>query len=207
MTRVAPAIALAALLSLGAAPGAPARRTTTVTTYGDPAWSPDGKLIAAVESTTVSDRQAALTSESIVVIDVRSGRPVRVVATVDPRDVAWPDWSPDGRRIAFGNARLYVVGADGRGLRELGGGCCPAWGPGGRRIAFSTTPEVQSEVFVIDADGRRRIAVATPDGGHSYWGRRGRRTASAWHSSPTRRPTWPLVSRPTSARSAALAAG
>lgn len=63
-----------------------------------------------------------------------------------------PDWSPDGQQLAFvgmgsdgtGNPGLWVIGADGSGLRRVVG-CAspcqylddPAWSPDGRSIAYS----------------------------------------------------------------------
>ena len=79
-------------------------------------------------------------------------------------------WSPDGRRIAFrrlnwpplpsaGNsdlyvADLYVVNADGSGLRRLTRHAenVPrsfAWSPDGRTIAFLHN----REVYIVKADG------------------------------------------------------
>ncbi len=58
-------------------------------------------------------------------------------------------WSPDGRRLAFdapatslGTGRaIYVMDADGTGLRQVGRGDRirhnPAWSPDGRRLAFT----------------------------------------------------------------------
>ena len=57
----------------------------------------------------------------------------------------WPAWSPDGKRIAFtsnrdGNYEIYVMNADGTGLRNLtqppGAGQLRAWSPDGKRLAF-----------------------------------------------------------------------
>ena len=69
-----------------------------------------------------------------------------------------PDWSPDGRRIAFvGDGGLWVADGDGSNAQRLKAcDSCdyPAWSPGGTKIAFSryetgaTGPSASSiEVF------------------------------------------------------------
>lgn len=49
-----------------------------------------------------------------------------------------PAWSPDGRSLAFVRAGdIYLIGADGRGLRRLvRDGADPAFSPDGRSVAF-----------------------------------------------------------------------
>ena len=88
-----------------------------------------------------------------------------------------PTWSPDGRRIAFlhgrgrGRGQLYVVNADGSGLRNLGRIAGPAlfasqlvWSPDGRTIYFGRY------LVSTDGSGARKlpyiplIAVWSPDG-------------------------------------------
>ena len=63
-------------------------------------------------------------------------------------------WSPDGQKVAFdGNGDLYVMNADGSGLRRLTRNpACdrgPAWSPDGRKIAFGGN----GHIFVINVDG------------------------------------------------------
>ena len=89
-----------------------------------------------------------------------------------------PDWSPDGKRIAFqrgptvdGPWTLWGVNADGSGARRLSrshGRCLdessPAFSPDGERIAFECHDHTRnSELFsivVMDRDGgNRRVIV------------------------------------------------
>jgi Tol biopolymer transport system component len=66
-----------------------------------------------------------------------------------------PDWSPDGRMIAFASSRwlggLCVIQPDGNGLRQLFRGVASNvdWSPDGRRIAF----EGDHGIYVIRRRG------------------------------------------------------
>ena len=72
-----------------------------------------------------------------------------------------PDWSPDGRRIAFASfsssgrrSDIWVMGSGGGGKRNLTAtssvrGTAPAFSPDGRRIAFSAP----SGIWVMSAEG------------------------------------------------------
>jgi Tol biopolymer transport system component len=62
---------------------------------------------------------------------------------------AWPAYSPDGRKIAFGSSRsgdfeISVMNADGTETRRLthspGLDARPAWSPDGARIDFASRP-------------------------------------------------------------------
>jgi Tol biopolymer transport system component len=69
-----------------------------------------------------------------------------------------PTWSPDGNRIAFGQEHvwpsgIYVINADGSGLRRVGDGWSPAWSPDGRRLAFATLrDDGQGAIIVTSVD-------------------------------------------------------
>ena len=94
-------------------------------------WSPDG-------------RQIAFVSDGIQVMNADGSGQRRL--TSDTGFESNPAWSPDGRRIAFtggrdGNARIYVINADGTEQRLLMPAAAsyfssPAWSPNGEKIAL-----------------------------------------------------------------------
>jgi Tol biopolymer transport system component len=86
-----------------------------------------------------------------------------------------PAWSPDGSKIAFSDAKIYVMNADGSNpvqltntqLYELH----PTWSPGGTRIAFcGTTAGGASDIYATNADGTNVVQLTTS----------GRDSAPAW---------------------------
>ena len=110
-----------------------------------PAWRPDGKQIAFVRR--VKD------GSSVIFVVGRSGGSARrllepALAADDPTWSAFaaseltPAWSPDGKRIAYGNAdgELFIAAIGGDRRRETvpseGAGYEPAWSPDGSEIAF-----------------------------------------------------------------------
>lgn len=66
-----------------------------------------------------------------------------------------PAWSPDGKRIAFGQGGIRAMDTDGSNLRllDLTGGMCPVWSPDGRRIASISEGNGNLEIYVMNADG------------------------------------------------------
>ena len=113
------------------------------------ALSPDGRLLAFVST-------RARGSTDIHILDVASGA-VRNLTDAEGGDFR-PSWSPDGRMLAFSSDRgggfpkaagrwehvhpasVYIVGADGSGLRRISAigqlGGSPKWSLDGRRVVF-----------------------------------------------------------------------
>jgi Tol biopolymer transport system component len=85
--------------------------------------------------------------------------------------VSRPSWSPDGTKIAFaisgdGNSRIFVINADGSGLRELAGTSGndenPAWSPNGTTLAFdSYRGGGNSSIYVMSADGLQPVRLTS----------------------------------------------
>ena len=72
------------------------------------------------------------------------------------------DWSAKGNAIAFtnngnGNQEIYVIDADGTGLRRMttaaGSDANPAFSPKGDLIAFESNRDGTPEIYVTNADG------------------------------------------------------
>lgn len=148
-----------------------------------PAFSPDGRWLAFQSPRDGGDVQ-------LYVMPAGGGEPRRVVRTTGFCGV--PVWSPDGRQLVFqcsgqvrgpGSAtapwRLYLVNADGRGLRQIsfgpGNDQVPVWSRDGRRLMFFSNRAGTDQLYELDlANGgisrltegpdTHRAASYSPDG-------------------------------------------
>ena len=160
--------------------------------HGEPAWSPDGKLLAftAARHAERGEDDAA----DVWIMPVTGGEPRRLTDTAGP--VGRPSFSPDGRTVAYlghrqrydagYNWRLYTIPADGgaptclsdaldRTCRALGSQG-PLWSADGGTLMVGVQTHGDMHVYRFDAaarqapkavlDGSRQITdlSATADG-------------------------------------------
>lgn len=190
--------------------GEPRRLTSAAHGASQPAWSPDGRRLAFVARTgdwadpderTALERNAPRVVTGLLnrfdgtgwydsrrahlfVVDV-DGESAAVQVTDGDWDDADPDWSPDGRRLAFTSDRndtrhderhsdVWVTTVTGarrarRLTRGLGTAASPKWSPSGERIAYvgHELPDGDSarhtHLMVVDvAAGNGRSAPPRP---------------------------------------------
>jgi Tol biopolymer transport system component len=123
---------------------------------GAPAWSPGGRTVAFVRSDVNGVVQA------LCLMPATGGRARRIYGGTRGVEMGRdPQWSPDGRRLAFeANGAVHVVRVRDRAVSRLRRGDWPSWSPDGGRIGFT----LGSAVYVMDADGSRVKRVRTERG-------------------------------------------
>jgi Tol biopolymer transport system component len=143
------------------------RVTTSPDTYSDLpfGYSPDGSRI-------LFNRVSDFFPHALYAVNpngtglLRLSPPELSVVDNESYDVISADWSPDGSQVAFAAAwkdgrgrgtALYVVNADGTGLRQITpsgiGALSAQWSPDDRQIAFTSKGRADPQVWVVNADG------------------------------------------------------
>jgi TolB protein len=142
----------------------------------DPCLAPDGHRIAYT-----GEVPGGVT---VCLMDLEGGNKRPLVSGASKPGAVFPNWSPDSKSIVYswpvGEAlELFVIGADGRGQRQLthsGGICTPAaWSPDGRWISYRFTDEAYwrnkervAEVYAARPADKRPVWVIRPDGSEAH---------------------------------------
>ena len=142
------------------------RITDDVLEDTDPAWSPDGSMIAFTRGarTFVTGRGV---KRDIHTMSADGSNQVNLTNEneFDDQD---PDWSPDGTQIAFhserdGNNEIYVINANGSGQTRLTEAdrddIGAQWSPDGAKIAFTSSRDGDREVYVMNSDGSNQTRI------------------------------------------------
>jgi Tol biopolymer transport system component len=114
-----------------------------------------------------------------------AGAPGELIAST--REDSWPQYSPDGTRVAFlsdrsGTRQIYVCDPDGSNLKPLTSLAegverpYPGWSPDGRQIVFAAKAAGATDLFVVDVQGGppRRLTFEPSAEYHPQWSRDGK---------------------------------
>ena len=146
------------------------QQTLVPTPHGgeDPTWSPDGKQIAfySCECDVKNPIGAGIYVTNVeCLLQGESCTPKPRLLVEDPRgrQISSPDWSPDGRKIAYtGVKHITVINVDGQGQAVKlppyfsGRTADPQWSPDGTKIVGMCYGEI-SGVCVMNRDGSNLV--------------------------------------------------
>lgn len=136
----------------------------------DPSWSPDGTHLVF---DVYCNSKGGLGTTTIEVIGLDGTGRKALTRPTPARGSLEPSWSPDGAHILFaqsqprskggGKTQIYVMNADGSGVRQLTTGFAnyaPAWSPDSSSIAYISTRGVVPQIYLMNADGTGQTSAA-----------------------------------------------
>jgi Tol biopolymer transport system component len=164
---------------------------------GGDAWSPNGRLIAYVDSRS---RPAVMKPDGSDRHRLK-GPPVELGGlswSPDGRELLYdaganiavvkangtglrnflprggsPVWSPDGHKVVYLRVGdVFVVNGDGSGVRKVGsGGAAPSWSPDGRWVVYARFEGRAGDIYVVHPDGsdERRLTQTSTSETDPVW--------------------------------------
>ena len=148
--------------------------------YGGPQWSPDGSQIAFTVMSGLQDWATGGVRSRLHLMGPGGGD-ARQLTHAETLDM-WPQWSPDGTRIAFVRAQgksgesswtagVYLMQTDAGTERALTEGTGvygpPHWSPDGTRLVYDLAEGDMHDICVINADGGSPMELVTGMAGDS----------------------------------------
>ena len=136
--------------------------TVTREAESSPCWSPDNQTICYVSR----ERGAA----SLFTVSASGGAARRIPTTGVP-NATEPDWSPDGKWIAFTTQmrefQICLVKAGGGDAMVLTPGEDPTWAPNSRAIIFCKGQDHAKNLSLLDVPTKQVKTVARISGSQS----------------------------------------
>jgi TolB protein len=155
----------------------------------DPDWSPNGQKIVFTSHLVADDKLDSVTAEIYIIKADGKGKRERL--TNNAEEERAPQWSPDGKRIAYmcrkggSDFEICVMNADGTGQRQLtdntAGDLTCSWSPDGQKIVFHRQPAREAgeargipkyQLWTINSDGTGEMKLTDTPGinGFPNWG-------------------------------------
>ena len=156
----------------------------------DPDWSPDGKRIVFTSHAAGDDPANPVSAEIYIMDADGKGKPRRL--TNNTEEERAPDWSPDGKRIAYhcrkGEAQagrtlptfeICIMNADGTNQTRITNNRVAelsiSWSPDGRQLVFHRAigGVGRFQLFTINADGtgEKQFTFVPAYNGFPSWGK------------------------------------
>jgi len=143
-----------------------------------PSWSPDGsKLVFTSPCRGRGDFLDGDYSDSSLFVMNADGTGIQQLMNVPGADFD-PDWSPDGKQIAFtsirdGNKQIYVLDMDSLAVTRLTNldvnieNSQPSWSPDGKKIAYLVKRVGTYQIWVMSNTGKDNVQIA--HSGQALW--------------------------------------